>query len=147
MTSRRISSNARHVIRIRNDVRSSKAIVFAIVLLALLVRLVVPAGFMPSFSTTAITITLCTGSSPSTQVIALPGHGNHRGDEHRDHGKSEMPCGFSGLGAPGLSGADPIQIALAIAFICAAVFRVVTLRPFLPPTYLRPPLRGPPHTA
>ncbi len=107
-------------------------------------KLLVPAGFMPGTSAGTIMIELCTGAGPQTIAMALPATGDH--DKQGDHGKGEMPCAFAGLSAPSLAAADPILIALAIAFIVATVFRsvpVVTAPGF---AHLRPPLRGPPAT-
>lgn len=107
-------------------------------------RIVVPAGYMPVFSASAVTFELCSGHGPMTMV--MPGMGDHH-DQKGGHDKSEMPCGFSALATPSLAGAAPILLALAIAFIVAIVSRSVARGRIAPPSYLRPPLRAPPATA
>ena len=121
-----------------------------LVALALLVRFAVPAGYMPVFSGSTVTIALCSGSGP--MKIAMPGmagmadHDSSPRDPS-EHGKGEMPCGFAGLAVPFVGGADQIVLALAVAFIVATVFRALAPRPRALAAHLRPPLRGPPATA
>ena len=109
--------------------------------IALVMRIVVPAGYMPTFVGNSVTIALCSGSGPMT--MAMPGMTKH-GDTKTEHGKTEMPCGFAGLSAPSLAGADPILLALAVAFIIATALRAVDPRRVELQRFLRPPLRGPP---
>lgn len=112
---------------------------------ALLMKVLVPAGFMPVVSAGSITIELCSGYGPQKITIAMPGM-NHQ--QHKpDHQGKEMPCAFSGLSAPSLAAADPLLLAVAIAFIIATVFRVATPSAARTPAFLRPPLRGPPTRA
>lgn len=109
---------------------------------ALLMKVLVPAGYMLDVSNGAVTIELCSGYGPMKMAVPMPGM-THHGDKH-DRGKAEQPCAFAGLAAPALAGADPLLLAAALAFIIAAAFRAV-VRPL--PTrnrHLRPPLRGPP---
>lgn len=111
---------------------------------ALAMKMLVPAGFMPGLSGGTMVIQLCTGQGAQTLVMEIPGKaGNHdQGDPSMD-----APCAFSGLSAPTLAGADPMLLAIAIAFIIATTFRVA---PALIPArglYLRPPSQGPPATA
>lgn len=112
--------------------------------LALLMRIAVPAGYMPMFSGHSITVELCSGYGP--MKMAMSGMASHDGKKS-EQGKSEMPCGFSGLSTQALAGADPMLLALAIAFIIATVFLSVPPVQVALPTYLRPPLRGPPTAA
>jgi hypothetical protein len=110
--------------------------------LALLMKLLVPAGYMVGGSAGAITIELCSGYGPMKMTMTLPGTEQHQDkDEHQ--GK-EMPCAFSGLATPSLAAVDPLLLALVIAFIVATIFRVATSSAVGAPAHLRPPLRGPP---
>ncbi|MEG3164390.1 hypothetical protein U1701_07270 [Sphingomonas sp. PB2P19] len=111
---------------------------------ALLMKMLVPTGYMASVSAGSITIELCSGYGPQKPVVAMPGMTHHPDDEGQ-HGREMPPCAFAGLSAPSLAGADPLLLAVAIAFVLATIFRIV-VRPALPgaPPYLRPPLRGPP---
>ena len=67
--------------------------------------------------------------------------------QHDQQGKTDSPCTFSGLAAPALGGADPIQLAIAIAIIIAAGLLAVAVTRPRDAAYLRPPSRGPPATA
>lgn len=110
---------------------------------ALLMKLLVPAGYMASASNGMIVVEICSASGPKTTVMAIPGL-EHRQDGGGDHGKAEMPCAFSALSAPALAGADPLLLVLAIAFVMAAAFRLAAPRAVAAPAFLRPPPRGPP---
>lgn len=114
---------------------------------ALLMKVLVPAGYMASVSAGSITVEPCPGYHPPKMVVAMPGM-THHPDQKGQHGKAEMPCAFSGLSAPSLAGVDPLFLAVAIAFVVLTVFRIAA-RIVLPgtPSYLRPPLRGPPACA
>lgn len=120
-----------------------------VVLAALAVRLAVPAGYMPVVGVDGVTLSICTGAGPLQ--MAASGH-----DMHNMHNMHNMPhgqqdidtqgrCAFADLALPAIGGADPFQLAAALAFILA-----VGLVPLVPLVLrdiprLRPPLRGPPH--
>lgn len=113
---------------------------------ALLLKLLVPTGFMIDSSHGRFTITICSGTTPRTVTMEMPGA---RGDmpDHggsKDHDKAEMPCAFSGLSAAALGAVDPIQLAALIAFVMAVGLAGTRLPAPSRPAYLRPPLRGPP---
>ena len=106
-------------------------------------KLLVPAGFMPTLSGGTIVVTICSGTAPQTMVMTLPGSGEADGS-HEDAGTHDRPCAFSGLVMPALGGADPVLLAIAIAAVIA-----LGLRPAVPPAIgrparMRPPLRAPP---
>lgn len=112
----------------------------------LLLKLLVPSGYMIESDHSRITITICSGVAPATMTMDMPGV--HRDvPEHgkpQDHGKAEMPCAFSGLSAASLGAIDPIQLAALIAFVLAIGLSPAMLPAIIRPGYLRPPLRGPP---
>jgi hypothetical protein len=118
----------------------------ALLVLALLAKLLVPAGFMPSVAAGGITVELCSGYGVEKVAMALPGLAGHE-KQPGQHGKADSPCTFAGLTAPSLAGADPIILAVAIAFIVATVFRAEAVAAMRSAEHLRPPLRGPPATA
>ena len=119
-----------------------------LVLLALAMKLLVPTGYMIGSAGGSITVELCSGTTRQTVTMAMPGMAHHGGDKMPEHGKAEMPCAFAGLVAPALGGADPLLLAVAIAFIVATVFRLpAPCRATRAPPHLRPPLRGPPLAA
>lgn len=111
--------------------------------MTLLLKALVPAGYMVGTSGGAVTIEMCSGYGPMKMTIAMPGLAHPDGKQDR-RGK-EMPCAFSGLAAPSLAGADPLLLAPAILFIIATVFRAADRTgPPDEPAFLRPPPRGPP---
>lgn len=117
---------------------------------ALLLKLLVPTGYMIDSDHGRITITICSGTGPATMTMEMPGmHGDTAGHvadhgKSKDHGKAEMPCAFSGLSAASLGAIDPIQLAALIAFVLTLGLIATILSAPSRPAYLRPPLRGPP---
>ncbi len=121
---------------------------FAVLLCAatLLLKLLVPTGYMIDNDHGRMTVTICSGFGPATMTMDMPGmHGDMPDHgKSKDHGKAEMPCAFSGLSAAMLGSIDPVQLAALIVFILALGL-IATIPPAASrPAYLRPPLRGPP---
>lgn len=108
-------------------------------LLALGLRLLVPAGWMPVASANGITFTLCSGSGEQ-QVVA-----GKAGKPAPDSGMTQDgPCAFSGLGSPALPDVPP-AVALQIFLLFIALGLAATPRLQIAAiAWLRPPLRGPP---
>ncbi|MFA7601897.1 MAG: DUF2946 family protein [Novosphingobium sp.] len=115
-----------------------------LVLCALALKALVPAGFMPGQQGTTITIEICADASGSiaAQQIVIP-----RADAKQDHGKDGTACSYAALGFAALAGADAALLALALAFILALGFAPAVMPPLRRIAFLRPPLRGPPATA
>ncbi len=118
---------------------------------ALLMKLMVPAGFMPVAQHGALTIVPCDGYGPQQAPAASHhgghdshGSGGHSQPEHHHQGK-QMPCDYSVLGAPGLAGGDPIAF-VPPGFLRPARGADRTGDAAEPRriAHLRPPLRGPP---
>lgn len=116
---------------------------------ALLMKVLVPAGFMPTVSNGTLLVQLCSGLGVTqTVVIEIPGLGDHdNGNGNDQHDADGQPCAFSGMAVYGLAGADPILLAIAIAFILAAAFRIEQQLILWHGLYLRPPSQGPPFAA
>lgn len=113
---------------------------------ALLMKAVLPAGFMPMHAGGTLVLGFCSGYGPQTIVVTIPDReGRTAPDEHRAVG--EMPCAFAGLAMPGLAAADPVLLLLAIAFVLERAIRTAAAIPTIARIYLRPPLRGPPSAA
>ncbi len=113
--------------------------------LALAVKLLSPAGFMPAQHDGQLVISLCTPDGPATTVVTIPGKGKGEGTGGDSHnGKTEPPCAFSGLASSSLAATDIILLAAAILFAMALALRLPVPLLAAPPAYLRPPLRGPP---
>ncbi len=108
-------------------------------------KLAVPVGFMPVVADGGVQLVVCDGmapASPSVAVHAMRGHHHHHG--HDGPVKSDAPCPFAGLTAPVLGGADPVQLAIALATILVAGLFIAAVNRLRAVTHLRPPLRGPP---
>lgn len=114
----------------------------------LMLKLLVPAGYMIGSEHGRMTIELCSGVASQTMTMEMPGmHGDMPDHgKSQDHGKAEMPCAFSALSAISLGAIDPVQLAALIAFIIAVGLSPVVLPAVVRRSYLRPPLRGPPLT-
>lgn len=110
----------------------------ALVALAILLRIAIPAGWMPS--TGGIGITLCTGYGPVRVTMALPGH--H--DGKADAAAREHPCAFAGFVTALAEPADVFAAVLppAVAAVFAPALLSVAIGHGLaaPP----PPPTGPP---
>ena len=112
---------------------------------ALLLKLLVPTGYMVASEHGRMTITICSGVASRSMTMEMPGRqGDMPGHGKKDHGKTEMPCAFSGLSAQALGAADPILLVALVAFIMAIGLCPAVLPAPFRRTYLRPPLRGPP---
>lgn len=110
--------------------------------LALCMKLLVPGGYMIGGSgTTVLTVTICADASGAQQTkqIVVP----HSGQQD-DSAKSSADCPYGGLAMPGLACADPLLLALALAFILALGFASARPAPTGRLSHVRPPLRGPP---
>ncbi|MBD8678381.1 DUF2946 family protein [Sphingomonas sp. CFBP 13720] len=112
----------------------------------LLLKLMVPTGYMIASTSGGVSITLCPGAAPVTTTMAMPGmHGDMAGhDGSKDHDTAPSPCAFTILSAASLGAIDPVQFVALVAFILALGLIAVVLPAPLAPAYLRPPLRGPP---
>jgi hypothetical protein len=114
----------------------------------LLMKMLVPAGFMPMAEQGSLRIMPCSGYAPQPQIPMASGHGGHHGEhgpQQRHHQNAQkMPCDFSVLAGPSLAGGEPIALEKPLtlaAMVAAAPPLAVDVAL---PTYLRPPLRGPP---
>lgn len=110
---------------------------------ALLMKAVVPAGFMPVASGGTLVLGFCSGYGPQKMVVTIPGKEDRSGSDEQAR-KHAMPCAFAGLSMLGLSGVDPVLLVLAIAFVLALAIRTAAAIPPIARVHLRPPLRGPP---
>ena len=121
----------------------------------LLLKLLIPTGYMIANENGHPAITICSGIAPENMAMAMPGmhddtpdHGKNgygkTGHGKKDHGRAEMPCAFSGLSVASLGAIDPIQLAALVAFILSAGLFPAMLSARRERSHLRPPLRGPP---
>lgn len=109
----------------------------AIGLAALMLRLAVPAGFMPVVHHGQLGLAICSGYG---NAAAGPDHAMGSPDKP----KADGSCAFADLALPLIGGADPVQLGAALLFIMAAALFFAALLPPRAGLRLRPPLRGPP---
>jgi hypothetical protein len=121
-----------------------KWLALLLVAVALAMKALVPGGYMLAAQSQVITVSICADSSGTheTRQIVVPREGGEK-DTVSQHAKSG-PCAFSALGMAGLAGADPVLLALALAFILAVGLAPLAFPVLQARAHLRPPLRGPP---
>ncbi len=120
----------------RNASVPIRTVCAALLALLLAVRLLAPAGFMPSFDYGTVTIVACPDADPG----AAPMSAHH--DEHSK--KLHQPCPYAS--ASGLGSLAPDLPLLVGALVLAAALLLGRTFLFLERhrTGERPPLRGPP---
>ena len=107
-------------------------------------RVAVPAGLMPSIGDHgSIRLILCSGTGPMAMAATDPKLLVPKGTAPAQPHAAEI-CPYASLGLPTMPGADPFVLALALAFIMAAAFRLTPLALDAPARALRPPSRAPP---
>lgn len=120
-----------------------RSVALFVVLAALCLKTLVPAGFMIGIEGKALTVRICNDavSAHAIKQIAIPMKEGSGGSGLK---QAKAECPYTALSMAALSGADPVLLALAIAFIVALGFAPSPVRPARRALYLRPPLRGPP---
>ena len=122
---------------LRSALRKHPLLALAIGLAGLMLRLAVPAGFMPVLHHGQLSLTICSGGGTAA---AGPAHGMRSPDQP----KADGSCAFADLALPLVGGADPVQLGAALLFIMAAALFFAAVPPPSAGLRLRPPLRGPP---
>lgn len=110
---------------------------------ALLLKLLVPAGYMIFSGHGGLAITACSGMNASAAGMSMPSD-LPDGDPSKHHGKVGNPCPFASLSAPSLGAIDPVLLVQLFAFITATGLVAATKRAAPSRARLRPPLRAPP---
>lgn len=130
---------------LRALVHRHRRLAVLLVVLALAIKAVVPAGYMLGQQGTVLTVTICADASGSAlhKQIVVP-----RKDAATDlaeaHAKASAACPYAALGFAALAGADAVLLALALAFVLALGLAPTRPAPLRRIAFLRPPLRGPP---
>ncbi len=125
---------------LRRLILSHPRLAAALIALALAMKLVVPAGFMPVAGPGTMVVLVCTQMGPQRVTIEVPG----APAQPDDTTKADQPCVFAGLSQALLPGADSVQIAAALAFVLSLGFAAVVLPSLRRARQAWPPLRGPP---
>lgn len=126
---------------LRDILLRNRGLAMALVALALAVRAMIPAGFMPaSTATSSFTVLVCADATglhaPVTIKVAK--------EQAPAQAKANEHCAFAGLGMAALGGADPVLLAAALAFLIALGFGPVALPVLRRPLRVVPPPCGPP---
>lgn len=129
--------------RIRTFMQRNLAVAALILALALAMKALVPAGYMVgSLSAKTLSVMVCDGQGNETvKQIAVGGKVDGPAE---DHSKAAKECPFTALSMHSLSAADPVLLALALAFILALGFVPISPIRVERRSFLTPPLRGPP---
>ena len=124
---------------------SNRQLAALMIAAALCMKALIPAGYMIGADSKLLTVQICADSlgHAVTKQIAIPQEGHAPGKQSQMDGT----CAFTSLGHATLGGADPIQLAIALAFILALGFAPLVTPAPRPISHLRPPLRGPPALA
>ncbi|MCH4151357.1 MAG: hypothetical protein LKF30_05345 [Sphingobium sp.] len=110
---------------------------------ALLVKAIVPQGYMVGGADRQISVQLCLdGITHKSVTVSIPGKGSEK-----DKPAANEHCAFTSLSMTALGGADAPLLALALAFILATGFAPLYRVLHGATGQIRPPLRGPPLTA
>lgn len=126
--------------------------VAALLAFALIVKLLVPAGWMPVFGTRGVTLEMCSSYGPPppalAKAMAQAAHRMAGHDKHKQHDKQahDQPCAYAGLSFAALDAeaptplvAVPVTQALPPAPFTVAIGRGLAAPP--------PPSTGPPALA
>jgi len=116
----------------------------AMLALVLALRLMTPAGFMPSFDHGQVTVVPCDGIVAAPPPMKMAHHGHHEGHQHGTAG--HQTCPYAAGAAPALlpldsfAGIEPPLISATAVMAFAAAFVLRSRQE-------RPPSTGPPATA
>jgi hypothetical protein len=129
---------------IRHIVLERRRLALLLVVLALMMKALVPGGFMVRQQGTELTIAICGDAAGNhlTRTIVIPQREGAL-DVASHHAKGAN-CPYSALDMAGTASADPILLGAALAFILAVGFLPLVAPAMGGLPYLRPPLRGPP---
>lgn len=130
---------------LRTFLGENRRLALALIFCALLIKALVPQGYMIGSTSKTLTIQICadgTGVAVSKQIEIPMESGSH--DPNSGHGKADGSCSFTSLAMAGLTDADAQLLAVALAFILLLGFAPTALALTSNNHHLRPPLRGPP---
>lgn len=121
------------------------------IIAALLIEMLTPAGYMPTMTNGAFLMRPCAGRNAPLVMTRIADaadyamHGDHPpAPADGDHGQPETSCVFSTLAAPAVAMADPVLLAIAIAAILTAGLHLEEQVTRAHGLHLRPPAQGPP---
>lgn len=132
---------------LRANFHRNRWLALMLVVLAIGMKAMVPSGYMLGEQSKTLTFQICDGKgSQGKASVTIPVSGKEDGGKG-PMAKHDGICPHSTLSHSAMTGADPIQLALALLFIFAMGFAALVLRVRAHVLHLRPPLRGPPALA
>lgn len=122
-------------------IRKHRFLALWLIAAALVMKAVMPAGYMLGRQDKVLTVLICADASGAhlSKAITIPGAGKADGSA-----KSTDSCPFASLASASLGADEAPFVALAIAFMLLLGFAPVRIPRLAGNTFLRPPLRGPP---
>ena len=133
-------------LRIRRGI--PQIVSLALIACALVLRIVVPQGWMPERTADGWRITICTGTGPMQMdmpaAMAAAMKGAHHAPADRDHTTTDHPCAFAGFAAALSEPALPAVILpkpVVVAWLTGSAIHVAIGRGLAAPP---PPATGPP---
>lgn len=118
------------------------AVAALLLAMALAVRAIVPAGFMPVSTTTGIEIAVCSGQGPMQIVIGTDGI--PRPADHHPANDTSAHCPFAATGLALLSPISPELLLAALLFALVLALAPAAVPRIIDTARRRPPLRAPP---
>jgi hypothetical protein len=132
------------VTSLRAFFRQHSSLALWLVMAALCLKALVPAGYMIDTQASRFAIEICDGQGGhSLEQIIVPGAAKTAQDKS-GAAKADQLCPFSVLSLAMLGGADPVLLALALLFLMALGLRRAPMARPRGAAYLRPPTRAPP---
>jgi len=133
------------VASLRTFLRANRRLAALLVVVALAMKALVPAGYMLAQQTTVFSVTICADAQGKriAHEITVPNKAGH-GDAAGDQGKGGGTCSWSSLATGALGGTAPDLLAIALAFILTLGFITAAPPAVRSASRLRPPLRAPP---
>jgi Protein of unknown function (DUF2946) len=115
-----------------------------LLLLALCMKLLVPAGMMIGTNASKqIVVQICTGTGMAEKTLDIPME-SAPDKQHKGSLSGDTACSYSALSYAATGVNDAFILAIALAFILALGFAAPPLLLHRAAPRLRPPLRGPP---
>ena len=132
------------VVRLRSLLCANHTTALMLVIMALIMIVLVPGGFMPGFNKGTFTAEICaewSGTDPIAQLVST----HHKsGKDHKEHTRASHVCPYATLVMAAVSGADAALVLQTLTYILALGFMPVVAPVLQRAAKLRPPLRGPP---
>ena len=113
---------------------------------ALCMKALMPAGFMVEARPSAVSIAIC-GESSGVQLGRAVALRDKFPASSGSHGAADQTCPFAALGMAALGSGDSPFLVLAVVFALALVFLPARREAAGRVVWLRPPLRAPPAVA